>query len=103
MALGFAVWFADPRILFLDEATSSVDPYTESVIQDILKEEMKNRIVIVVTHRVSTVRDTDRIIVLVDGEINDEGSHDELIQTNELYRRLCQMQLVTVARSTAST
>jgi len=64
---------------------------------------MKNRIVIVVTHRVSTVRDTDRIIVLVDGEINDEGSHDELIQTNELYRRLCQMQLVTVARSTAST
>jgi ATP-binding cassette subfamily B protein len=94
---------ADPRILILDEATSSVDPYTESVIQDILKEEMRSRIVIVVTHRVSTVRDTDRIIVLIDGEINDEGSHDELIQTNELYRRLCQMQLVTVARSSAST
>jgi len=94
---------ADPRILILDEATSSVDPYTESVIQDILKEEMKNRIVIVVTHRVSTVRDTDRIIVLVNGEINDEGNHDELIRTNELYRRLCQMQLVTVARSSTST
>jgi len=90
---------ADPRILILDEATSSVDPYTESVIQIVLKEEMRNRIVIVVTHRVSTVRDTDRIIVLVNGEINDEGKHDELIKTNELYRRLCQMQLVTVARS----
>jgi len=94
---------ADPRILILDEATSSVDPYTESVIQEILKGEMKNRIVIVVTHRVSTVRDTDRIIVLVNGEINDEGNHEELIQKNELYRRLCQMQLVTVARSSAST
>ena len=87
---------ADPRILILDEATSSVDPYTESVIQDILKEEMKNRIIIVVTHRVSTVRDTDRIIVIVNGEINDEGNHDELIRTNELYRRLSQMQLVSV-------
>jgi len=93
---------ANPRILILDEATSSVDPYTESVIQDILKEEMKNRIVVVVTHRVSTVRDTDRIIVLVNGEINDEGSHEELIQTNELYRKLCQMQLVTVARTSAT-
>jgi len=64
---------------------------------------MKNRIVIVVTHRVSTVRDMDRIIVLVDGEINDEGNHDELIQRNELYRRLCQMQLVTVARGSNCT
>ena len=94
---------ADPRILILDEATSSVDPYTESIIHDVLKEETKNRIVIVVTHRVSTVRDMDRIIVLVDGEINDEGNHDELIQRNELYRRLCQMQLVTVARGSNCT
>jgi len=94
---------ADPRILILDEATSSVDPYTESIIHDVLKEEMKNRIVIVVTHRVSTVRDMDRIIVLVDGEINDEGNHDELIQRYELYRRLCQMQLVTVARGSNCT
>jgi ATP-binding cassette subfamily B protein len=90
---------ANPRVLILDEATSSVDPYTESVIQEVLKEEMRNRIVIVVTHRVSTVRETDRIIVLVNGEINGEGDHEKLIQTNALYRKLCQMQLVTVSGS----
>jgi ATP-binding cassette subfamily B protein len=87
---------ADPKILVFDEATSSVDPYTEARIQETLQREMENRTVILVTHRVSTVRDSDRIIILQDGVIEDDGSHDELIERNDLYRRLCEMQLVTV-------
>jgi ABC-type multidrug transport system fused ATPase/permease subunit len=85
---------ADPKILILDEATSSVDPYTEQLIQNALKAEMRNRTVLIVTHRVSTVRDADRIIVLSDGEVQAEGTHAQLIKSNELYRRLCEMQLV---------
>ena len=73
-----------------------VDPYTEALIQSTLKEEMVNRTVILVTHRVSTVRDADRIIILNDGRIEDVGAHDELAERNELYRRLCEMQLVSV-------
>jgi ABC-type multidrug transport system fused ATPase/permease subunit len=90
---------ADPKVLILDEATSSVDPYTEQLIQTALKAEMKNRVIIIVTHRVSTVRDADRIIVLSDGEIQAEGNHQQLIKENELYKRLCEMQLVKVVSS----
>ena len=95
VCLGRAI-LADPRILVFDEATSSVDPYTEALIQNALKEEMVNRTVLLVTHRVSTVRDADRIIILDEGRIEDVGSHDELIERNELYRRLCEMQLVAI-------
>jgi ATP-binding cassette subfamily B multidrug efflux pump len=87
----------DPKILILDEATSSVDPYTEQLIQNALKAEMSNRTVLVVTHRVSTVRDADRIIVLHQGEIQAEGTHTQLIKKNELYRKLCEMQLVKIS------
>lgn len=96
VCLGRAL-LADPRILIFDEATSSVDPYTETLIQNALKEEMVNRTVILVTHRVSTVRDADRIIILNDGRIEDIGSHEELLERNELYRKLCEMQLVTTS------
>ena len=95
VCLGRAI-LADPRILVFDEATSSVDPYTEALIQNALREEMVNRTVLLVTHRVSTVRDADRIIILNEGRIEDVGSHDELIERNELYRRLCEMQLVAI-------
>jgi ABC-type multidrug transport system fused ATPase/permease subunit len=87
---------ADPRILILDEATSSVDPYTEQLIQGALREEMAHRTILIVTHRVSTVRDADRIIVLEGGRIVDVGTHDELVLRNDLYRRLCEAQLVSV-------
>ncbi len=93
ICLGRAL-LADPRILVLDEATSSVDPYTESLIQNALRTEMASRTVLLVTHRVSTVRDADRILVLNQGRIEDVGSHDELVERNELYKRLCAMQLV---------
>jgi ABC-type multidrug transport system fused ATPase/permease subunit len=95
VCLGRAI-LADPRILVFDEATSSVDPYTEALIQNALKEEMVGRTVLLVTHRVSTVRYADRIIILNEGRIEDVGSHDELMERNELYRRLCEMQLVSV-------
>ena len=95
ICLGRAL-LADPRILVFDEATSSVDPYTEARIQNAMREEMANRTVILVTHRVSTVRDADRIIVLNKGVIEDVGCHEELIERNALYKRLCQMQLVSV-------
>jgi ATP-binding cassette subfamily B protein len=94
ICLGRAL-LANPRILVFDEATSSVDPYTEALIQNAMSEEMENRTVLLVTHRISTVRNADRIIVLNEGRIEDVGSHDELVDRNELYRRLCEMQLVS--------
>lgn len=87
---------SDPKILILDEATSSVDPYTEQLIQNALKAEMEHRTILIVTHRVSTVRDADRIIVLYNGEVQTEGTHNQLVKKNELYRRLTKMQLVKV-------
>jgi ATP-binding cassette subfamily B protein len=90
---------ADPKILILDEATSSVDPYTEQLIQGALKVEMAHRTILIVTHRVSTVRDADRIIVLEGGIVRDVGTHDELVRRNELYRRLCEAQLVAVGQA----
>ena len=87
----------DPKILILDEATSSVDPYTEQLIQNALKAEMEHRTILIVTHRVSTVRDADRIIVLYQGEVQAEGTHSQLLKKNELYRRLCEMQLVKIS------
>jgi ATP-binding cassette subfamily B protein len=93
ICLGRAI-LADPRILLFDEATSSVDPYTESMIQNALREELVNRTVIIITHRVSTVRDADRIILLNEGLIEDIGTHDDLIERSFLYRKLCEIQLV---------
>jgi len=93
ICLGRAI-LADPRILIFDEATSSVDPYTESMIQNTLREEMVNRTVIIITHRVSTVRDADRIILLDEGNMVGIGTHDQLVETSPLYRKLCEIQLV---------
>jgi len=94
ICLGRAI-LANPKILVFDEATSSVDPYTEAVIQKALMTEMENRTVIIVTHRVSTVRDSDKIIVLDEGKVIAQGTHDELLESSELYKRLCEMQLVS--------
>lgn len=79
---------ADPKILILDEATSSVDAYTESIIQESLEELMKGRTSIVIAHRLSTVKDADRIIVLDKGKIIEEGSHDELLAKGGEYSTL---------------
>ena len=79
---------ADTPILILDEATASIDSYTERQIQIALKLLLKGRTAIVIAHRLATVRGADRIIVLRDGEIEEQGSHQELIDNAGLYARL---------------
>jgi ATP-binding cassette subfamily B protein len=83
---------ADPRILIMDEATSSVDPYTELLIRKALEKLFRSRTTIIIAHRLSTVRNTDRIIVLDQGQIVEEGTHDELTARGGLYAGLFQMQ-----------
>lgn len=82
----------NPRILIMDEATSSVDAYTELLIQKALKKILKGRTSIVIAHRLSTVRNADRIIVLDQGAIVEEGNHRQLMRKGGLYRRLYDMQ-----------
>ena len=82
----------DPKILILDEATSSVDTATESLIQEALERLMENRTSIIIAHRLSTLRNADKIVVIDHGEIVEEGSHEELIRLGGLYSRLCRMQ-----------
>jgi len=79
---------ADPRILILDEATSSVDTRTEVQIQRALHELMKGRTSFVIAHRLSTIRNADRVIVIEDGRIVEQGSHDELVAAGGAYHRL---------------
>jgi ATP-binding cassette subfamily B protein len=82
----------DPHILVLDEATSSVDPYTELIIQQGLEQLLKNRTAFIIAHRLSTVRRADRIIVLNDGEIIEEGTHEELMEKSGMYSQLYLVQ-----------
>lgn len=82
----------DPQVLVLDEATSNVDTETEARIDHALDVVLRDRTAIIVAHRLSTVRKVDRIIVLQHGQIVEEGSHDQLMQRDGLYRRLVQLQ-----------
>jgi ABC-type multidrug transport system fused ATPase/permease subunit len=82
------VVFNDPRILILDEATASVDPFTEAQIQEGLDIVMQGRTSIVIAHRLSTIQSADRIIVLRDGAIIEEGNHDSLLATGGHYAEL---------------
>ena len=85
---------ADPRILILDEATSSLDAESEGLVQEALERLMTGRTTVVVAHRLSTVRNADRLIVLDQGRIVEEGSHDQLITNDGVYARLLSRQLV---------
>ena len=76
-------------ILVLDEPTSAVDPVSEGAIFDILRQLRPSHTTLVIAHRLSTVRDATRILVLDRGRVVAQGSHDELLQTSELYRRMC--------------
>ncbi len=82
----------DPEVLVLDEATSSVDPETERLIQDGLETLMRGRTSIVVAHRLSTIRNVDRILVIREGEIIERGRHDELVKRGGYYSDLVKLQ-----------
>ncbi len=84
----------DPKILILDEATSSVDPYTETLIQDALNKARKGRTTIIIAHRLSTIKNADHIIVLNADKkgIIEQGNHEQLIDLNGKYKRLLEMQ-----------
>ncbi|HDZ17682.1 MAG TPA: ABC transporter ATP-binding protein, partial [archaeon] len=84
----------DPKILILDEATSSVDPYTETLIQDALNKARKGRTTIIIAHRLSTIKNADHIIVLGAEKHNiiEEGNHEKLLSLNGKYKRLLEMQ-----------
>lgn len=87
----------DPRILVLDEATSSVDNETEEMIQQAIEKMMSNRTSIVIAHRLSTIKKADKIIVLDHGEIKETGNHEELLLKQGYYAHLHRMQYKEVA------
>lgn len=88
---------ADPKILILDEATSSVDTRTEMHIQSAMVALMKNRTSLIIAHRLSTIRDADKIVVLDGGAVAEVGSHEELLEKKGAYYRLYQNQYAGIA------
>ena len=87
---------ADPKILILDEATSSVDTRTEMHIQQAMVALMKNRTSLIIAHRLSTIRDADRIVVIKDGKVSESGSHEELLAAGGEYYTLYQNQFAGI-------
>jgi len=88
---------ANPRILILDEATSSVDAYTEFLIQQALEKLFEGRTSIVIAHRLSTIRNADRIYVIEDGQVKEAGNHEELIKNEGLYKSLYEKQFTSLS------
>jgi ABC-type multidrug transport system fused ATPase/permease subunit len=82
----------NPKLLILDEATSSIDPYTELVLQNALKKLLENRLAIIIAHRLSTIRLCDEIIVIDQGRIVERGTHSELMKKGGLYSSFYRMQ-----------
>jgi len=82
----------DPRILILDEATSHLDAHAEALIQEALERVMEGRTSLVIAHRLSTILAADRILVMNEGQVVEEGAHDELLATNGLYASLYRTQ-----------
>ena len=84
----------DPKILILDDSFSAVDTHTEEEILKKIKEYMRSRTTIIISHRISTVKDAERIIVLNEGKIAEQGTHDELVELGGIYTDLHTKQLL---------
>lgn len=82
----------DPRILILDEATSSVDTHSEILIQQAIEKLMEGRTSIIIAHRLSTIQKCDKIIVMHKGEIRETGTHQQLLELGGIYSKLYQLQ-----------
>jgi ATP-binding cassette subfamily B protein len=93
---------ADPRVLILDDATSSVDPTKEHEIREALSEVMRNRTTIVIAHRPATIALADRVVLLEGGRVIVEGTHDELLETSERYREVLARQIAAEAEIEAA-
>ena len=89
--------YKDPSILVFDEATSSIDNHTESLIQKSMKDICKDRTALIIAHRLSTIRYADTIIVIDKGNIAETGNHEELLSKNGLYKRLWDIQTGVIA------
>jgi ATP-binding cassette, subfamily B, multidrug efflux pump len=89
----------DPKILVLDEATSNIDSETEALIQDALKQLMHGRTAVVVAHRLSTITDSDNILVMHKAELVEQGSHNELLAQGGRYAKLYQLQFANGAKA----
>ena len=82
------VFLSVPKILILDEATSSIDTRTEVLIQDAFHQLMKGRTSFIIAHRLSTIQNADMILVMVDGDIVEHGTHEELMQAQGVYYKM---------------
>lgn len=91
------VLLKDPAVVVLDEATSSLDSESEHLIQRAFDRLLEGRTTIVIAHRLTTVRRATKVVVLEEGRLHGEGTHDELVERDALYRRLCELQLLTAA------
>ncbi|KAI9227630.1 MAG: ABC transporter B family protein, partial [Piptocephalis tieghemiana] len=82
----------NPRLLLLDEATSALDSESEKIVQDALDRASKDRTTITIAHRLSTIQDADLIVVVKDGQVREQGKHQELLALRGLYHKLVQQQ-----------
>jgi len=86
------VYVRNPRILILDEATSSIDTETEQLLQNALEKLVENRTLIIIAHRLSTIRNADKILLFKDGEITEQGSHNNLMSQKGIYQKMYSTQ-----------
>ncbi|MFK7801941.1 MAG: ATP-binding cassette domain-containing protein, partial [Anaerolineae bacterium] len=86
------VFLKDPQILIFDEATSALDNASERAVQESLEKLSRNRTTLVIAHRLSTIQKADRIIVLAEGDIAEEGTHADLLARGGVYAKLYQIQ-----------